>query len=323
MATVGAAILVTSCGAQVVTPSPVPKLRRIGYLSGNASAAAMNYAGPFEDQLRALGYVKGRDIDIVFRIAESVAARLPGYAAELVALPVDLLIAEAGPAQRAAKDATKTIPIVFTLATDPVGEGLIASAAHPGGNITGVTTLSAALTGKRVALLKEAVPGLARIGIIWNANVPSIRPTVEATLNGASTLGIEAQVFSVHNPRELDDAVESMASQHLDGLVMLTGLSIIRDRSQVPELAAKYGLPQIFSDIEIVRAGGLMHFGANYAAIYRSAAVMVDKIFKGANPADIPIEQPIVFDFVVNQTMAERLGLTIPDSLLRQAEVIR
>lgn len=320
----GALTLLGACDSQGVRPSPTPKLRRIGYLSGLASSAAMNFAGPLRKQLRDLGYVEGRDIVIEFRIAESVNDRLPAMAAELVTLPVDVLIAEANPAQNAAKAATKTIPIVLTLSADPVASGLVTSLARPGGNITGLTTASPQLTGKRVELLKETVPALARIGIIWNANIPSMRTlTVQATEDGARTLGVETQVFDVHNPGELDAAVESMARQKLDGLVMLTGGSIIRDPAQVPDIAAKYRLPQMFSDIEIARAGGLMHFGANYAAIYRRAALMVDKILKGANPADMPIEQPTQLDFIVNLTMARRLGLTIPGSVIAQAtEVI-
>jgi len=321
----GAATLLTTCGGQLVTPlpSPTPKLRRIGYLSGNASASALNYAGPFREQLRELGYVEGRDIEIVFQIAENMPDRLPAMAAELVALPVDVLIAEAGPAQNAAKAATKSIPIVLTLGSDPVGAGLVTSLARPGGNITGVITATLQTSGKRVELLKETVPGLARIGIVWNANILTGTPIVKATEDAARSLRVETQVFDVHNAGELDAAVESMARQKLDGLVMLTGLSIIRDRIQVPDIAAKYRLPQMFADVEIVRAGGLMHFGANFATIYRRAALQVDKILKGANPADMPIEQPTQFDFIVNLAMAQRLGLTIPSSVMRQAtEVI-
>lgn len=325
MAGLGAATLLINCAQPVANPSPTPKLRRIGYLSGNATASAMNYAGPFRDKLRELGYVEGRNIDpIEFRIADGVAARLPAMAAELVALPVDVLIAEAQSAHLAARDATKSIPIVITLSADPIAAGLVTNLAEPGGNITGVTTASLELTGKRVELLKETVPGLARIGIIWNANISSMSAIVKATQEGARTLGVETEVFGVHNPVELDAAIETMARQKLDGLVMLTGLSIIRDRVQVPDIAAKFRLPQIFSDIEIARAGGLMHFGANYASMYREAAILVDKIFSGANPGDLPIAHPTQFDFVVNLQMAGRLGLTIPDSIKRQAtEVIK
>jgi len=324
MAGFGAATLLTTCGGPLVTPTPPPKLRRIGYLSGNASASALNYAGPFRQQLRELGYLEGRDIVIEFRIAENVADRLPGMAAELVALPVDILIAEAQAAQLAARDATKSIPIVLTLGSDPVAAGLVTSLARPGGNITGVITASLQTSGKRVELLKETAPGLARIGIISNANIAAMRSVVQATEDAARTLRIETHAFNVHNAGELDAAVETMAREHLDGLVMLTGLSIIRDQRQVPDLAAKYRLPQMFADIEIVRAGGLMQFGANFAAIYRKAAFLVDKILKGANPGELPIEQPAEFDFIVNLAAAQRIGLTVPNSVLRQAtEVIR
>jgi len=321
----GFSAAMTTCGGQLVTPSPsaTRKLRRIGYLSGNASASAMNYAGPFREQLRELGYVEGRDIEIVFRIAENVADRLPAMAAELVALPVDVLIAEAVPAQNAAKAATTSIPIVLTLGSDPVANGLVTSMARPGGNITGVITATLQTSGKRVELLKETVPSLARVGIIWNANILPGTAILKATEDAARTLRVETQVFDVHNAGELDAAVESMARQKLDGLVMLTGLSIIRDRSQVPDIAAKYRLPQIFADVEIVRAGGLMHFGANFATIYRKAAFLVDKILRGANPGELPVEQPAEFDFIVNLSMARRLGLTIPGSVIAQAtEVI-
>ena len=325
MAGLGAAIVFASCIDQVATPSPTqtPKLRRIGYLSFLARTAAHNYAGPFREQLSKLGYVEGRDIEIVWAIAESDAARLPGLAAELVALPVDVIIAEAQPAQLAARDATKTIPIVLTLSTDPVAAGLVASLSHPGGNITGLKTQSAVLTGKRVEFLKESVPGLARIGIIWNAKLTNMRDLVKATEDAARTLDVATQVFDVHDPVELDKAVETMARDHLDGFVMLTGLSITRDNAQVPDMAAKYGLPQMFSDIEIVRAGGLMHFGANYAKLYQKAALYVDKLLRGAKASDLPIEPMADFDFIVNQTMARRLRLNIPTAILNQAtEVI-
>lgn len=319
MAGLGAVTVLASCTDQVATP----KLRRIGYLSFLASTTAMNYAGPFRKKLRELGYVEGRDIEIVFRAAELVADRLPDLAAELVAMPVDVLIAEAQAAHLAAKDATKTIPIVITLSNDPIGAGLVQSLSHPGGNITGFKTSSDELAAKRVQLLKETVPSLARIGIIWNATLTNMMTLVRATENGARSLKVETQVFDVHNPGELGPAVETMAREHLDGLVMLTGLSISPDRSQVPNIAAKHRLPQMFSDIEIVRAGGLMHFGANYAKLYEKAALYVDKLLKGAKPSDLPLEQATDFDFIINQPAARRIGLPIPSSVLLQAtEVI-
>jgi putative ABC transport system substrate-binding protein len=326
LAGLGAATVLATCAGQPVTPSPspTPKLRRIGYLSGNASAPALNYAAVFRDELRQLGYVEGRDIEIVPRIAENDAKRLPAMAAELVALPVDVLIAEARDAQLAARDATKSIPIVIILTSNPVGAGLVTSLSHPGGNITGVITGTQQSAPKMVELLKETVLGLARIGIVWNANIPNMRTeAVKATEDAARTLRVETRVFGVHDPGELDAAVETMAQEHLDGLVMLTGLSIIRDHGQVPDIAAKYRLPQIFADIEIVRAGGLMHFGANFKKMIGKAAVLVDKILRGEDPGELPIEQPTDFDFIVNRTMERRLGLTIPASVIRRAtEVI-
>jgi putative ABC transport system substrate-binding protein len=326
IAGVGAASVIAACGLELTRPQPsrTPRLWRIGYLSGNAPASALNYAGMFRDHLLELGYVEGRDFVIEFQIADSEMERLPAMAAALVARPVDVLIAEAANAQTAAKNATKTIPIVFTLAVDPVASGLVTNYARPGANITGVTTLSATLTGKRVAYLKEAVPSLTSVGIVWNANIANMRTTtLKATQDAARTLGVTADVFDVHNPAELDAAVASIAQRQLGGLVMLTGLSIVRDHAQAPDIASKYRLPQIFSDIEIVRAGGLMHFGSNYSTIYQTAAVLVDKILKGANPGDLPVEQPAKLDFIVNLRAAERIGLIIPPSILNQAtEVI-
>jgi len=326
---IGAASILATCVGQSVTPVPTASPRprtpwRIGYLSGNASRSVMNYARPFLDELSELGYVRDRDFVVEFKIAENVAARLPAMAAELVALPVDVLIAEANLAQIAARDATKSIPIVFTLSNDPVAAGLVTRLSRQGGNITGVTTLSAALTGKRVQYLTEAVPTLTRIGIIWNANIPSMRTTtLKATQDAAETLGVGADVFDTHNPDELDAAVEAIARQRLDGLVMLTGLSIVREDQQVPELAAKYRLPQIFSDVEIVRAGGLLYFGSNYKLMYQKAARLVDKILKGSDPGDLPIEQPTEPGLIVNLAAARRIGLAIPESLIAQAtEVI-
>ena len=301
-----------------------PRLRRIGYLSGNARASVELLSAPFRQQLRELGYVEGRDIALDFRVADNAVDRLPALAAELVSIPVDVLVAEAAPAQLAARDATRTIPIVLVLATDPVGQGLIATLARPSGNITGVTTSSEAVSGKRIELLKEMVPGLRRVGVIWNANNAAMLRLVQETERAGRALGLETVVFGIREPDELDAAVATIAAQHLDGFVMLPGLSIIRDFHQVPELAAKHRLPQAYSDIEIAKAGGLMHLGANFAAMHRRAAGLVDKILKGARPADLPVEQPTEFDLVVNLAMAERLGLSVPDSILRRAtELVR
>jgi putative ABC transport system substrate-binding protein len=331
--------LATGCGGQVVAPSPTPRLRRIGYLSGNVQSSVDTFSAPFLQQLRDLGYVDGRDLEVVFRVANNdragfvdVSARLAAMAAELIALPVDVIIAEAGPAQRAAQQATTTVPIVFTLASDPVGSGLVASLSRPGGNITGVTTGNIAGAAKRVELLKETVPGLARLAILWNLNQSpgDADVQVSATETAARVLGIEPETVGLRNAAETDAALDAIARQHPDGLLMLPTLSVLpRDRqgnfvsSHVPDFVAKIRLPAIYSEVQIVRAGGLMHRSPDYADGHRRAAVMVDRILRGAHPADLPVQEPTQFLLSVNLSAARRIGTTIPNSVLLQAtEVI-
>ena len=321
IAGVGASLL--ACAAPADTSSQ-RRLRRIGYLSGNVQKSVEEFSAPFLQKLRDLGYVEGRDVEVLFRIANQEMDRLPAMAAELVALPVDVIVAEAGPAQRVAKSATTTIPIVFTLAADPVGSGLVASLSRPGGNITGVTTGNVEGAAKRVELLNETVPRLARVALLWNANQSDQDVQVSATEKAARVLGIETQVVGLHNPAETDAELDAITLKRPDGLLMLPTLSVIRDFSHVPEFAAKIQLPAVYSEVQIVRAGGLMHRSPDYADGHRRAAVLVDKILKGAHPADLPVEQPTQFLFAVNLAAARRIGLTVPDSVLAQAtEVIR
>lgn len=317
VAGLGAAALVINCGPAMVTR----KLRRIGFLSGNTHASVEELSPPFVQKMHDLGYVDGRDITIDFKIADNKNNELPGMAAELLALPVDLIVAQAGPAQLAAKAATSTVPVVFVLGGDPVGLGIIASLARPGGNVTGVTTLSTELSAKKVEFLKAIVPGLSRVAVIYNANNGTVSQAKAASQAG-QMLGVLVEIFGVHDDRELDTVLVTIAQQHFDGVVMTPALSVIRSYSQVPDFAATHRLPQIYSDIEIARAGGLMHLGANYAAIHRAAAVMVDRILKGAKPADLPVEQPTQFEFIVNLAAARRIGLTIPASVIAQASEV-
>jgi putative ABC transport system substrate-binding protein len=298
----------------------VTALRRIGYLSGNTQASVDTYSPPFKDRLRELLYVEGRDISIVYRVADNVnvAERLAGYAPELVSMPVDVLLAEAGPAQTAAKKATTTIPIVFVLSSDPVGQGLVASMAHPGGNITGVKTASYAA--KQVELLKEIVPSLARLAVIGNAtNLALTNSLLAAAEAAARSLGVTVVAFLVPNRDELDAALEQIAVQRFDALLVLPALSLVRTNDQIPAFANKIGLPQMYSDVVFARAGGLMHLGASFAAQHRRAAEYVDKILNGARPADLPIDEPPEFDLIPNLAAAQKLGLTIPDSVQRRA----
>jgi len=322
MAGLGAVALLTPCGGQVVTASPATRLHRVGFLSGNTHASVEELSPPFVQQMHDLGYVDGRDLDIVFKIADNKNDELPAMAAELLALPVDLLVAQAGPAQLAAKAATSTVPIVFVLGGDPVGLGIVASLAKPGANVTGVTTLSTELSAKKIEILKSVLPTMSRAAVIYNANNGTINQA-QAAREAGRTLGVLVEMFGVRNDRELDEVLGMVAQQRFDGLVMTPALSVLRNYCQVPDFADKIRLPQIYSDIEIVRAGGLMHLGANYAAMHRAAAVMADRILRGAKPADLPVERPTSFEFIVNLTAAERIGLTIPVNILRQAVAIR
>lgn len=311
----GAATLLGGC-----TPSSTPRLRRIGYLSGNVQKSVDEFSAPFLRQLWDLGYVDGRDLVVEFQIANNQMDRLDAMVAELIALPVDLIIAEAGAALTAAARATKTIPIVFTLGTDPVGGGFVASLARPGGNITGVTTGSLHVAAKRVEVLKDTLPRLQRLAFLWNANQPGMGSQVNATEHAARVLGIEPQPHGVRNSTETDVALAAIARQRPDALLMLPTLSVVRaDFHQVPDFVANIRLPAIYSEVQIVRAGGLMHRSPDYADGHRRAAVLVDKILKGAHPADLPVEEPTQFLFSINLSAAQRIGVTIPDSVLRQA----
>lgn len=321
----GAATVLAICSGQIVKPSPSARVRRIGYLSGNIQTSVDEFSAPFLQQLRDLGYFDRRELSVEFRVANNQMERLDAMVAELIAIPVDVIIAEAGPALAAAARSTRTIPIVFTLGTDPVGSGFVASLARPGGNITGVKTGSLHVAAKRVEVLKETIPGLKRIAILWNANQPGMGLQVSATEQAAHALDIETSAQGVHNPTETDVALDAIARQRPDALLMLPTLSVVRaDFHQVPDFVAKIRLPAIYSEVQIVKSGGLMHRSPDYADGHRRAAVMVDRILNGAYPRDIPVQEPTQFLFAVNPRAAQRIGLRIPDSVLSQAtEVVR
>ena len=319
---------ITGLGAAAVvgcSPSPARKLRRIGWLSGNASASVKTLSQPFFQELADLGYVEGRDFIPVFRIADNDNTKLPAMAAELAAMPVDILIAEAQQAQAAAKAATETIPIVFVLAADPVGEGLVSSIGRPGGNITGVRTGSELASGKRVERLKQAVPSLSSVAVVWNAKQPAMsRTLVQPTVNAARTLRMQPRVLGVENEAQLNAALDVIAREGLESLVLGPALSVAPGKfNLVPDFAAQLKIPQIYADEDMVRkGGGLMCFNSNRAAQYQRAAEFVDKIWRGTRPADIPVEEPIEIDFIVNLAAAKRIGLPFPTSVLRLATEI-
>jgi len=298
------------------------KIARIGYLSPNG-AAAPHLPEAFRQGLRDLGYVEGRNLVIEYRDAEGKFERLPALAAELVALKVDVIVAGPTPAALAAKQATRTIPIVFASGGDPVTDGLVTSLARPGGNVTGLSGLSPELVGKRLEHLKQAVPGVTRVAALWHPGAVGER-TEKDMLKGAEAaaraLGVRLQFVEARGPEDFDRAFSDMTRARAGALTVLTSPMLFSERRRLVDLAAKHRLPAVYPWREGVDAGGLMSYGTNAADMYRRVATYVDKILKGAKPADLPVEQPTKFELVMNLKTAKALGLTIPQSLLGRAD---
>ena len=300
------------------------KAARIGYLvTGSLEAPeARRSFDVFRQGLRERGYVEGQNIVIEFRAADGRNDRLPGLAAELVGLKVETIVTQGTPAAVAAKQATSTIPIVMAIATDPVGAGLIASLGRPGGNVTGLANLDAELSGKRLEILKTAVPALARVAVLRNPANPAHREALRGAEAAAHTLGVRVQVVDVRDPGEFGTAFSAMKRERADGLVLFADSMFGTHRARIFDLAAQSRLPAIFWESRFAAAGALMSYGTSYPDLFRSAAVYVDKILKGAKPADLPVEQPTKFELVINLKTSKALGLTIPQSILMRADEI-
>jgi putative ABC transport system substrate-binding protein len=296
------------------------KVYRIGILE--AIPAAQNAANldALRKGLRDLGYVEGRNLLIEYRSADGRAERFPALASELVRLKVDLIVTRGTPAARAAKDATGTIPVVMATMGDP--RAIVASFARPGGNITGVTTFSTELTAKRIELLKELIPHLARVALLHNMSNPAVPPEWEETKTAARALGLQAELLDVRSQGDLGRAFELAVRQHVDALVIgADGLTQLHQQTIV-DLVARNRLPAAYPAREFVEAGGLMAYAVNYPDLYFRVASFVDKIFKGAKPGELPVEQPTKFELVINLKTAKALGLTIPPSLLQRADQV-
>jgi putative ABC transport system substrate-binding protein len=298
----------------------VGKVYRIGMLE--AIPAAQNAANldALRKGLRDLGYVEGRNLVIEYRSADGRAERFPALAAELVRLKVDLIVTRGTPAARAAKNATGTIPVVMATMGDP--HAIVASFAHPGGNITGVTTFSTELTAKRIELLKELVPSLSRVALLHNMGNPAAPPEWEETRAAAHSLGLQAELLDVRSQGDLGRAFDLAVRQHVDALLIgADGLTQMHQQTIV-DLVARNRLPAAYPAREFVEAGGLIAYAVNYPDLYFRFATFVDKIFKGAKPAELPVEQPTKFELVINLKTAKALGLTIPQSLLLRADEV-
>jgi putative ABC transport system substrate-binding protein len=302
---------------------PAGKVPRIGYLALNP-AANPHLHEAFRQGLRDLGYVEGRNVVIEYRDAEGKPERLPALAAELVALKVDVLVAQPTVAALAAKQATRTLPIVFPVA-EPVTSGLVTSLARPGGNITGLSILAPEIVGKGLELLKQAVPGVSRVAVLWDPGAfpeRTAKDMLKEVEVAARKLGVRLQFIEARGPDDLGKAFSDMTRARAGALTVLAGSMFFSERRRLVDMAAKNRLPAVYQWREGVDAGGLMAYGASVPDLFRRAATYVDKILKGAKPGDLPVEQPTKFELVINLKTAKALGLTIPPSLLQRADQV-
>ena len=298
------------------------KVYRVGFLgSASGEGAYKDLLQGLRARLRELGYGEGR-IGFEYRFAEDKYDRLPGLAAELVRSKVDVILAHGSPAIRAAKEATRTIPVVMVGAGDPVGTGFVASLGRPGGNITGVSNIDALLAAKRLQLLKELLPQLSRVAVLRNPTNPSAEPQFRETSAAARSLGIETHLFDVRDPDELERAFSVMGKARVDALAVVADPMFLSLQKQIAALALSKRLPSVFARNENVEARGLMSYGPTLNDQFRLAVTYVDKILKGAKPGDLPVEQPTKFELVINLKTAKALSLTIPQSILLQADAV-
>jgi putative ABC transport system substrate-binding protein len=306
-----------------VGAQPAPRVPRVGYLeSGSVSDTPFDEA--FREGLRDLGWVEGQNVVLEIRAAEGNYERLPELAAELVRLKVDVIFASSTPAALAAKRATGTIPIVIGRVADPVRSGLVDSLARPGGNVTGWTHQGLEMRVKYLDLLKEAVPDAMRVGVLWNPGNPIHGLSLTFVESTAKELAVELHPVGVGKPEEIENAFSALARRRVQVLIVFQDGMFLAHTPQIIALAARNRLPTMYGATEMVRAGGLMGYGVNLPQMYRRGASFVDRILKGAKPADLPVEQPTIFELVINLGAAKRLGLTLPPAILARAdEVIR
>ena len=299
------------------------KVPRIGFLQldpGNNP----HLREAFLQGLRDLGYVEGRNVVIEYRSAEGKLERLPALATELVALKVDVIVTGGGtPTALAAKQATRTLPIVFSSATDPVTDGLVTSLAHPGGNLTGLSNLAPELVGKCLEQIKETVPQVSLVAVLWQPGTVGGRTDMRKPAEvAARALGVRVQFVEARGPADFDRAFSDMTRARAGALAVLGSAIFNSERRRLVDLAAKHRLPTVYTSRDFVDAGGLMAYGRSLADSFRRAAAYVDKILKGAKPADLPVEQPTTFELIINLKTAKALGLTIPPSLLQRADQV-
>jgi putative tryptophan/tyrosine transport system substrate-binding protein len=314
------AMLLALCASAAAQQST--KIPRIGFLSASSLSANAARTEAFRQGLRELGYVEGKNIVIDWRSAEGKADRLPALAAELVRLKVDIIVSASPTATRSANEATVTIPIVMAFDSDPVGLGFVASLARPGGNITGLSTLAPEISGKLVELLKEIVPRLSRVAVLGTSTTPGYAPVLKEMELAAGALKVKLQNLDVLSPKDIETAYRAASKGRAQAVLVRGGPVLTSQRTQVVELAVKSRLPAIYNVAEFVEAGGLMTYSASITDLYRRAATYVDKILKGAKPADLPVEQPTKFELIINLKAAKQIALTIPPNVLVRADKV-
>ena len=306
-----------SFGAQ--QPGKVP---RVGFLGNSTAALEANLIGPFREGLRDLGYVEGKNILIEYRWAEGKYERFPELIGELVNLQVEIIVTAGTPASLAVKKATTSIPLVMIAVGDPVGTGLIASLAHPGGNITGLTSIAVDLEGKRLELLREVVPKLSHIAVLWNPVSPFQVVSEKELQAAAQVMRIKVLSLGVQVQEQFDNAFATIRRERPGALLVLADRLFLHNRARIMDFAVQNRLPGVHAYVELVEAGGLMSYGPSYAGMHRRAAYFVDRILKGTKPADLPVEQPAKFELVINLKAAKQIGVTIPQSVLYRADKV-
>ena len=314
----GAAIIASS----PARPQSTGKFHRIGFLGNSTAVLEANLVGPFRKALANLGYVEGRDVVIEYRWAEGNYDRFAALVAELIAAGVDVIVTAGTPAAFAVKNATSTIPCVMVAVGDPVGTGLVASLARPGGNLTGLTSIAPDLEGKRLALLREMMPGLSHCAVLWNPANAFHVAAVKGVQDAADILRMKVLSLRVRSLEDFDPAFAAIVAERPGALVVLADRVFLHGRDRIMNFARQQRLPGVYAYRELVEAGGLMSYGPNYAEMHASAATFVDKIFKGAKPADLPIEQPIKFELVINMRAAKALDIEVSPTLLATADEI-
>ena len=317
-----AALLAVPLAAKAQQAGKVPRLGYLSALSGS-DPQLQRSLDEFRQRLHELGYVEGQSLAIEYRWAEGKIERLPDLAAELVRLKVDVIVASGGlPVAQAAQRATKAIPIIMTGPADPVATGLVASLARPGGNITGLAIISHELVGKELELLREVVPKVSRVAVLWNPTNPGNTLQLRGAEAAAQVLGVRLQPLEVRGPGEIDRAFAAITKERTGALLVLLDSMLLAQRVRIADLAARNRLPAVYGLRLHVEAGGLMSYAANQLAVAHRIASYVDRVLKGTKPADLPVEQPTKFDLVINLKTAKALGLTIPPSLLARADQV-